>query len=145
MDADVIWFVSLREQNVCWLIHETEMIGHAAALQNILDTRKISEQQLSMFTSKESLLVNTVISTALRLIVLGFELCSFHLSMSSGSFVTEACRVFRLRMQKRGLQVWILHAYILQRRWHTAYEVWCSSGGFSCGLAAHHSKKEACH
>ena len=106
MDADVIWFVSPREQNLCWLIHGTKMIGETAAHFKISFTRKkFSEQQHSMFASRESFLVHTVISTALRLIVSGFELCSFHLSMSSGSFVTEACRVFRLRMQKRGLQV----------------------------------------
>jgi hypothetical protein len=60
-----------------------------------------------MFTNKESVLVNRVTLTALRLIILGSELCSFHLSMSSGPFVSEACRVFRLRMQKREFQEWM--------------------------------------
>jgi hypothetical protein len=31
LDADVIWFVSLREQNLCWLIHGTKMIHETAA------------------------------------------------------------------------------------------------------------------
>jgi len=31
MDADVIWFVSLREQNLCWLLHGTKLIGETAA------------------------------------------------------------------------------------------------------------------
>ena len=103
MDADVIWFVSLREQNLRWLIHGTEMIGETATHFKIsLAREKFRNNNTVCLPSS---FVNTVISTALRLIVLRFELCSFHLSMSSGSFVTEACRVFRFKIQKRDLQV----------------------------------------
>lgn len=40
VDADVIWFVSLREQNLCWLIHGTKMIGETAAHFKISFTRE---------------------------------------------------------------------------------------------------------
>ena len=40
MGADVIWFVSLQEQNLCWLIHWTKMIGETAAHFKISFTRE---------------------------------------------------------------------------------------------------------
>jgi hypothetical protein len=79
------------------------MIGQTAAQFKISFTQEKSseQQQHGMFTSKKHFVVNTVISRAPRLIVLGFELCYFHLSMSGGSPVTKACRVFRFRTQRR--------------------------------------------
>jgi len=40
MDADVIWFVSLRERNLRWLIHGTKMIGETATQFKISLTRE---------------------------------------------------------------------------------------------------------
>ena len=62
VDADVILFVSLGEQNLCWLIHGTKMIGQTAAHFKLSFTReRSSEEQHAMFTSTEPFPVNTVI------------------------------------------------------------------------------------
>jgi hypothetical protein len=39
-EADVIWFVSLREQNLCWLIHGAKMTGETGAHFKISFTRE---------------------------------------------------------------------------------------------------------
>jgi hypothetical protein len=80
-DADVIWFVSIREQNLCWLLHGLKIIGEAPARfeTSFTQKRKAKEQHGQITASKLFLAI-----IALRLIALGFKLCSFHLSMLSG-------------------------------------------------------------
>lgn len=61
MDADVIWFVSVRDQNLCWLIHVhgTKMIGETAAHFKISFTREKFQNNITACLQAESPFLST--------------------------------------------------------------------------------------